>query len=80
MISGFIFILFELRNLTKLISDGKSILKRFEQDLIRFEGEEKNPSDELIAYVKNAIYQGVDKTRIQCLLGQKNRLIIFLII
>jgi len=55
LFAGLIFILLELRKLTKLISEEKTDIDRFEQDLAKFEGESSAaPSDELMTYIRNA--------------------------
>jgi hypothetical protein len=67
MLLGLIFLLMEIRKLTTLITQEKQEIKRFEADLTQFEGEQgkKKPSEELLAYIKDARERGMDEITIQ---------------
>jgi hypothetical protein len=67
MLGGLVFILLELRKLVALIAEEKLDITRFEQDLSQFEnkGGTKKPSDELVAYIKDAQKKGLSSTQIE---------------
>jgi hypothetical protein len=71
MLIGFIFILFELRKLTKLLGEEKQDIQRFELDLDKLEkGDAKKPSTELIDYIRNAIEKGLPEEQVEASLIQ----------
>ncbi|MBW2990290.1 hypothetical protein KY348_01150 [Candidatus Woesearchaeota archaeon] len=72
LVIGLIFILLELKKLTAIIGSEKSDLTRFEADLVRFEGDKgKKSSNEVVAYVRNAMTSGLSEAQIKNALIQR---------
>ncbi len=72
MLVGLIFVLLEIRKLVNLIAKEKTDISRFEEDLSKFEhGGGKNPSTELVNYVKSARESGISDDQIQNSLSSK---------
>ena len=78
MLLGFIFILLELRKLTRIISDERKLMNEEAEDIHRFEldldklerGDSKKPSQELIAYIRTAVEKGLSEDEIETSLAQ----------
>lgn len=64
MMAGMGFILYEIQRLVKLISQEKTAIKRFEDDLSQFEGGKK-PSADVINFVNDAKNRGLSNFQIQ---------------
>ncbi len=72
MLVGLIFVLLEIRKLVRLIAKEKTDISRFEEDLSKFEhGPGKNPSPELVNYVKSARDSGISQGQIEDSLSSK---------
>jgi hypothetical protein len=66
MFIGLIFILLEIRKLRLLISEEDVDIKRFEEDLAKFEvAEGSKPPADLINYVKDAKDKGISTDQIE---------------
>ena len=67
MFFGLIFILFELKKLTKLVHDEKSNLLLFKKELNQFDSKQvgESPSNELVDYVKQALSQKMSRDQIE---------------
>ena len=72
LLMGLIFILLELRKLTKLLGEEKVDLRRFELDLADFEKDQgKKPTSQLVSYIEEAISKGMGEPQIEALLMKR---------
>jgi hypothetical protein len=66
MFIGLVFILLEIRKLRKLIGEEDVDIRRFEEDLAKFEvAEGQKPPTDLINYVKDAKEKGISTDQIE---------------
>ncbi len=72
LLLGLVFILLELKKLNALIAKEKKDLKRFEDDLAKFEVDAgKKSTQRLVDYVKNAMARGLSEAQIKVSLIQR---------
>jgi len=69
--AGLLFVLMELRKLTKLISQEKLDIMRFEQDLGEFEKGQGKSSDQILEHIKKAMTGGMSRAQIEYSLYSK---------
>jgi hypothetical protein len=71
MLIGFIFILLELKKMTRLLSEESKDIQRFELDLDKLEkGNSRKPSEQMVAYIQEALNKGLSQEQIETSLEQ----------
>ncbi len=71
MMVALVLIIFEMRKLAKLVINETIGIKRFENDLGRFEADTGRLSDELIDYIRKSLANGLSSVEIEYTLEQK---------